>query len=89
MAIRWAGSADKHGVSHEDAVNAMLYRQFHVSPFGSARVQGRAAPDLFIGPGLDGTLLEVMAERMPDGLWVFHVMAARPKIIEEARRAAQ
>lgn len=89
MAISWASSADKHGVSHEDAVNAMLYREVHLSPFGASRVQGRAAPDLFIGPGLDGTLLEVMAERVPGGLWVFHVMAARPKIIEEARRARQ
>ncbi|MBU5422962.1 hypothetical protein KQI48_09820 [Cellulomonas hominis] len=87
MNIRWTGSADKHGVSREDAVNAMLRHQFRISPFGSSRVPGRAAPDLFIGPGLDGRLLEVMAEVADGRLVVFHVMDARPKILEAARRA--
>lgn len=89
MHIRWAGSAAKHGISREDAINAMLRHQVHCSPFGETRVADRAAPDLFIGPGLDGTLLEVMVERTPSGLVVFHVMRARPKIIDAARRLAQ
>ena len=89
MHIRWAGSADKHGVPHEDALNAMLYRQIHRSPFGATRVDGRGAPDLFIGPAMDGTVLEVMAERTAGGLVVFHVMPARPRIIDAARRQAQ
>ncbi|TFH68135.1 hypothetical protein [Cellulomonas sp. HD19AZ1] len=89
MQIRWSSSADKHGVPHEDAINAMLNYELRCSPFGTTRVAGRAAPDLFIGPGLDGTLLEVMVERTATGLVVFHVMAARPKIIDAARREQQ
>ncbi len=87
MNIRWTSSADKHGVSHDDAINAVLYYHFHISPFGPSRVAGRGDPDLFIGPALDGTLLEVMAEVTQGQLVVFHVMHARPKIIEAARRA--
>lgn len=87
MEIRWTPSADKHGIAHEDAVNAMLYFEVHRSPFGPSRVDGRGAPDLWIGPGVDGVLLEVMAERTSTGLVVFHVMPARSKIIEAARRA--
>lgn len=68
----------------------MLNHDLHCSPFGTSRVQGRAAPDLFIGPALDGSiLLEVMVERTAVGLVVFHVMPARPKIIEAAEKGTQ
>ena len=42
----------------------------------------------FIGPSRDGKqLLEVMAEVTPPrDFFIFHVMNARPKIIEKARR---
>ncbi|WP_263118968.1 hypothetical protein [Cellulomonas sp. RIT-PI-Y] len=87
MKIRWTSSAGKHGISHEDALNAVLHYELRVSPFGTSRVDGRSAPDLFIGPGLDGRRLEVMTEVTQGQLVVFHVMQARPKIIEAARRA--
>jgi hypothetical protein len=87
MRVRWTASADKHGVPHEDAINAMLFHELRVSPFGTTRVEGRPAPDLFIGPGLDGRLLEVLVEPGPGVLVVFHVMPARPRILDAARRA--
>ncbi|WP_431838557.1 hypothetical protein [Cellulomonas sp. Y8] len=87
MRVRWTASADKHGVPHEDALNAVLFHEHRVSPFGTTRVEGRAAPDLFIGPGLDGRLLEVMVEPGRGVLVVFHVMPARPRILDAARRA--
>jgi hypothetical protein len=52
-------------------------------------VEGHPAPDLFIGPGLDGRLLEVLAELGQGTLLVFHVMPARPKMIDDARRRMQ
>lgn len=78
---------NKHGIPHDDAINAVLHHHFHISPFGSSRVAGRGDPDLFLGPGLDGRLLEVMAEVTPAQLVVFHVMHARTKIVDAARRA--
>ncbi len=57
-----------------------------MSPVPGCTEAGRAAPDLFVGPGLDGTPLEVMVERTAIGLVVFHVMPARRRIIEAARR---
>jgi hypothetical protein len=87
MDIRWTSSADKHGIPHEDALNAVLHHQFHVSPFGTSRDPARGDPDLFLGPRLDGRMLEVMAEVTQGRLVIFHVMAARAKIIDAARRA--
>ena len=49
-------------------------------------MEDRQPPDLFIGPGRDGRLLEVMAEVEQGQLLVFHVMYARPRTIEAARR---
>jgi len=87
MEIRWTTSSAKHGVRREDAVHAMLHPVHHVRPYGDSRVEGLSAPDLFIGPGQDGVLLEVMAaaESATRTLWVFHVMVARPKTIAEAK----
>lgn len=50
MAIRWAGSADKHGIAREDALNAILNQIYHVEQFDEPRVESGARPDLFIGP---------------------------------------
>lgn len=86
MRITWADSADKHGVPHEDAVNAIVRHYWRVAPWGTSRLPGRPAPELFIGPGLDGRLLEVLAEVGQGTLLVFHVMAARAKVIQDARR---
>jgi len=86
MQIRWTQSASKHGISQEDALNAIVRHRIHVTPYGASRMEDRQPPDLFIGPGLDGRLLEVMAEVEQGQLVVFHVMYARPKTIEAARR---
>lgn len=86
MEIGYTSSAGKHGVSQADALNAILRHRYRVSPYRQSRVEGHPAPDLFIGPGLDGQMLEVLAELGQGTLLVFHVMAARPKMIDDARR---
>jgi hypothetical protein len=84
--IRYTISASKHGISQADALNAILRYQYRVSPYRQSRVEGRSAPDLFIGPGLDGRILEALAELGQGMLLVFHVMVARPTMIDDARR---
>lgn len=88
MAIRWAESADKHGVAHEDALNAILNQIYHVEQFDEPRVESAVRPDLFIGPSRDRRMiLEVMAViTPPNDILVFHVMEARRKILEIAER---
>lgn len=89
VAIEWANSADKHRISREDAVHAIAHRLYYVQEFDRSRTGGHNV-DLFVGPGRDGQLLEVMIEPIPprDAV-VFHVMPARQKIIDQARRKAQ
>ena len=88
MAIRWARSADRHGIDREDAKYAIANRVYWLRDFDEPRIEGGKRPDLFIGPARDGKqLLEVMAEVTPPrDFFIFHVMNARPKIIEKARR---
>lgn len=91
MAIRWALSASKHHIEHEDALNAILNSTYWLPEFDDPKVAGGRPPHLFIGPSRDGTiLLEVMAEvSPPDDIFVFHVMPARRKIIDIAERRAR
>ena len=91
MGIRWTTSSAKHGVRREGALHAMLHPVYRVSPYGDSRVEGLGAPDLYIGPGQDGVVLEVMVAVEPATrtLWVFHVMPARPKVIAEAKERNQ
>jgi hypothetical protein len=82
VGIAWAASAGEHGVSHQDALNAISNAIYVEEEFDEPRIQGRVRPTLFIGPSLDplGPLLEVMVEIAPPrGLHVFHVMIAREK----------
>jgi len=89
MAILWAKSADRHEIAHEDAVHAIVNRLYDVQAFGPSRTGGHI-PDLFVGPGRDGQMLEVMIESdPPKGGTIFHVMHARAKTIEIARRMAK
>ncbi|MFP3467099.1 hypothetical protein [Leifsonia sp. SIMBA_070] len=84
--ITWAHSADRHHVPHEDAVHAIVNAVYFVPRLDEGRTGGMA-PDLYIGPGRDGRLLEVMLERVSrTEATVFHVMLARTKIVNEARR---
>jgi hypothetical protein len=39
MAIRWADSADKHGIAREDALNAILNQIYHVEQFDELHVR--------------------------------------------------
>jgi hypothetical protein len=81
--LTWAGSADRHGIPHDEAQYAMIHASMVVQEFGVPRLHGRS-PMLFIGPSRHGTL-EVLAEvTPPDGVRVFHVMPLR----ESTRRAA-
>lgn len=88
MSIRWARSADRHDVEREDAKFAIANRIYWIREFDEPRVVGGKRPDLFIGPVRGGsTLLEVMVEVTPPReFFIFHVMPARPRIIEIARR---
>lgn len=56
--------------------------------FDESRIEGASASvDLWIGPGRDGGLLEILAhldQRARDVL-IFHVMALRPKTLARAR----
>jgi len=87
MAIRWASSAARHGIAREDATHAVANRVWWIREFDEPRVAGGRRPDLFIGPARDGALIEVMAEVAPPGdFFIFHVMRARPRMIDKARR---
>lgn len=82
VAVEWADSADKHGVDHEDALNAIENAYYVEQEFDDPRAPGHARPWLFIGPprALGGPLLEVMVEVVPPrGMVIFHVMVARDK----------
>jgi len=87
VAIEWTGSSARHGVDQDDALHAMLNPLYHVSGFETSRVEGLNDPDLFIGPGRDGKLLEVMVAVEPTTrtLWVFHAMPVRPKTLAKAK----
>jgi len=82
VAVTWAGSADNHGVPHEDALHAIGNAYYVESEFDEPRISGRVRPTLFIGPPrqFGGPLLEVMVEVVPPrDLHIFHVMIARQK----------
>ncbi len=84
--ITWARSAEKHNIAHEDAIHAIVNALFVVAEFDSGRTGG-ISPDLYIGPGRNGQLLEVLLERTSrTEATVFHVMEVRPKILHEAKR---
>ena len=63
-------------------------RLWFVPKFEKSRIEGEPDPSLFIGYARDDTtLLEVMVTpKEPDILVVFHVMEARPRIVDLARR---
>lgn len=70
-------------------MHAIVNRMYYVQAFEPSRTGG-IAPDLFIGPARDGQLLEVMIEPdPPHDAVVYHVMPARQKIIDIAKRKAK
>lgn len=87
MAIRWATSADKHGIDRDDVINAILHHVYRLEEFEEPRI-GDRRPDLFIGPARDRTqLLEVVAQITPPAdIFIFHVMIARRKMLDIAER---
>lgn len=61
--------------------------QFQKGNFDTSRIPGHPAPTLWIGPCLDGDLVEVMTFRTPPAtLVIFHCMEARPKFLTMMRR---
>lgn len=82
MAVRWAASATRHGVSRSDALHATLKARYVVAGFDESSTPGDARPILHIGPALsDGRLVEVIIEIIPPhDISVFHAMDARPKL---------
>lgn len=88
MAITFAASADKHGVPREDALHAMVNAYYSEPEFDAPRVPGHGSPTLYIGPPrkLGGPMLEVMVEITPPrDMFIFHVMEARPKMLERMK----
>lgn len=66
-------------------MHAMANAYYSEVEFDEPRVPGRSKPTLFVGPPrqLGGPLLEVMVEITPPrDMFIFHVMEARPKILE-------
>jgi len=58
VAIRWAESASKHGISHDEALHAIQNAHYVEQEFDEPRIPGRMRPTLFIGPSrLGGPLL--------------------------------
>jgi hypothetical protein len=85
VGITWAHSADRHGIPREDALHAMMNAYYVEQEFDEPRSPANRRPTLYIGPPrqLGGPLLEVMAVLTPPrDMFVFHVMEARPKILE-------
>jgi hypothetical protein len=78
VAVRWASSADKHGISHEQTLYAIGNAVRAVEEFDEPRVPG-VSPTLYIGPaGPGGQLIEVLVVLTPPrDLFVFHVMPLR------------
>ena len=69
-------------------MHAILNTYYHRQAFDEPRVPGGARPDLFIGPPrqLGGQLLEIMVEVIPPrDLWIFHVMVARQKFLDQMK----
>lgn len=67
-------------------MHAIVNALYIVRHFDDGRTGG-IGPDLYIGPGRDGQLLEVLLERQSKTVAnVFHVMPVRTKILNEAQR---
>lgn len=66
----------------------MVNACYSESEFDAPRVPGRGRPALYIGPPrkLGGPLLEIMVEITPPrDMFIFHVMEARPKMLERMK----
>lgn len=73
MGVEWPASADKHGISHEDALYAMTHAE------GATQVEGRPGEvtTVYVGHphGQTDRYIEVIAAmRPPRTLTIFHVM---------------
>jgi len=90
VAVKWTESADKRGIDHSDALNAIASATYAIQGFGDSRVHTSGRIDLYIGPTQDGqTVLEVMTETTGRDVTVFHVMPVRQKILDAARSQLQ
>ena len=77
MTIRWADSADKWGISHEDALYAMNNATYASTKVKVNNGDTEADRRVFIGKPHAQTerLLEVLVEIIPPGtIVVYHVM---------------
>jgi hypothetical protein len=86
VAVRWASSADKHGITHEETLYAIGHAVHLATEFDEPRVPGTASPALYIGPaGPCGQLIEVLVVLTPPrDLFVFHSMPLRQLTAERA-----
>lgn len=82
MAIRFAASAGRHGISQERARYVVEHCCRAIYEVGDS--EGRV---LFVGPDDQGVPLEVLGVELDSGdLLVFHVMKMQQKYLEEYRK---
>lgn len=80
MGIRFTDSTAKHGLTPDQITYAMQNHRVWVKEFDHSRNPGSPRPDLMIGPHPEtGQLLEIMLERRPGSIRVFHAMPLRDK----------
>ncbi|WP_188757248.1 hypothetical protein [Microbacterium album] len=82
-------SALKREWTRMDAVSVIADWRLRAIPMEPTRIPGTPDPAGFIGPALDGTELEVFADILPEKreISVFHMMPARPHVIQKIRKA--
>lgn len=90
---RWRLTRQKSALKREwdrmDAVSVIAGWRLRAIPMEPTRIPGTPDPAGFIGPAVDGTELEVFADLLPEKreISVFHMMPARPHIIQKVRNA--
>lgn len=75
--MSWSESADKHGISRDEALYAMSHAHAVYPDFQTPRGGFDRAPTLFIGPSRDGTLEVIVIITPPADVYIFHVMVLR------------
>ncbi len=79
MKVIFLPSASKHGYTEADALCAIKNYQHYLSAFEPSRIAHLPDPNLYIGPALNGDLLEVFTYVIDPQTVIFHCMKLRGK----------
>lgn len=85
--IKWARSATKHRVSHARSEHAIRNAVAIIDQPAPAASANRDDRIVFLGPDMDGRMLEVMAVETQAGLLVIHAMRIRRKYLDHLEGA--